>query len=74
MMQAELAINREDHKIAQLEAQPQEVSIQRDAIIGNSPATIQVLQTVKKVANSSSSVLVLGESGTGKGVIGARHS
>ncbi|QDU82208.1 Transcriptional regulatory protein ZraR [Polystyrenella longa] len=66
MMQAELAINREDHKIAALEAQPVESSLQRDSIIGNSPATIQVLQTVKKVADSNSSVLVLGESGTGK--------
>ena len=67
MMQAELAISREEHKMTRLQAQPpQDDSLQRGAIIGNSPATIQVLQTVKKVADSTSSVLVLGESGTGK--------
>jgi len=38
-------------------------------IIGTSPGIQQVLETVKKVAASSSAVLILGESGTGKELI-----
>lgn len=38
-------------------------------IIGKSPALIQVLNLVKKIAHSSSAVLILGQSGTGKELI-----
>ena len=38
----------------------------REPIKGNSPAIRRVLETVRKVANSESSVLITGESGTGK--------
>ena len=40
-----------------------------DEIIGNSPAMINVLNNVKIVGNSSISVLILGETGTGKELI-----
>jgi transcriptional regulator with GAF, ATPase, and Fis domain len=37
-----------------------------DQIRGSSPAIVRLLETVRKVANSDSSVLIRGESGTGK--------
>ncbi len=40
--------------------------VQRGLIKGNSPAIRQVMETVRKVANSESTVLIRGESGTGK--------
>lgn len=46
-----------------------------DDIIGNSPATIQVLREVESVAQSNASVIISGESGTGKELIArAIHS
>ncbi|MCF8365774.1 MAG: sigma-54 dependent transcriptional regulator [Bacteroidales bacterium] len=46
-----------------------------DDIIGNSPATIQVLKEVESVAQSNASVILTGESGTGKELIArAIHS
>jgi len=46
-----------------------------DAIIGQSPALRKVLQMVETVANSDSTVLLLGETGTGKELIArAVHS
>lgn len=39
-------------------------------IIGNSPATLQVLRMIQKVENNSITVLVTGESGTGKELVG----
>ena len=41
-------------------------AFQRDPIIGSSPALHRVLDTVRKVASSGSSVLIQGPSGTGK--------
>jgi len=41
-------------------------SVERGLIKGNSPAIRQVMETVRKVANSESTVLIRGESGTGK--------
>lgn len=42
------------------------LDVQRGMIKGNSPAIRLVMETVRKVANSESTVLVRGESGTGK--------
>lgn len=44
-------------------------TITLDNIIGNSPATIQLKENIKKVADSTSTVLITGESGTGKEVV-----
>ncbi|SDG49767.1 sigma-54-dependent transcriptional regulator [Chitinophaga filiformis] len=41
-------------------------------IIGNSPAMLQVLDTVNRVAATDANVLILGENGTGKDLL-ARH-
>lgn len=41
-------------------------AFRRDALRGNSPAIVRVLDTARKVAASESTVLVRGESGTGK--------
>ncbi|HAH48520.1 MAG TPA: transcriptional regulator, partial [Planctomycetaceae bacterium] len=42
------------------------IDVQRGQIKGNSPAIRLVMETVRKVANSESTVLIRGESGTGK--------
>ncbi len=39
----------------------------RSFIIGNSPELIAVLDTIKRVAKTDASVLIMGENGTGKG-------
>lgn len=43
-----------------------EDSFQCEQIRGSSPTVVQLLETVRKVANSDASVLIRGESGTGK--------
>jgi PAS domain S-box-containing protein len=43
-----------------------------DAIIGDSPALAQVLEAVSQVAGTDATVLVLGETGTGKELIARR--
>jgi len=46
----------------------------RSFIIGNSPELIAVLDTIKRVAKTDASVLIMGENGTGKELIAqARH-
>lgn len=40
-----------------------------DEIVGNSPAFVEALQTVRKAAAADSTVLITGESGTGKELI-----
>ncbi len=50
---------------------------EQQAVVGRSPAMVEVYKTVARVAASKSTVLVLGESGTGKELIAAalhRHS
>ncbi|MFN9717657.1 MAG: sigma-54 interaction domain-containing protein, partial [Planctomycetota bacterium] len=44
----------------------QETDFDREGVRGNSPALLDVLNQVRKVARSSSTVLIRGESGTGK--------
>ena len=51
---------------SRVDDQPTGDAFQAREIIGSSPAIRQVLETVRKVANSESSVLIRGESGTGK--------
>jgi len=43
-----------------------------DGMIGCSPQMLEVLQTVEKVASTSVSVLILGDTGTGKGELAKR--
>lgn len=66
MLQAELEINQAKPEIATVEAKPEDDSFKRDAFIGNSPATLRVLDSVRKIAQSDSTVLIGGQSGTGK--------
>ncbi|HDZ21707.1 hypothetical protein LCGC14_0284680 [marine sediment metagenome] len=40
-----------------------------DSIIGNSPAVLQILDTIRRIAPSDLPVLLLGESGTGKDML-----
>ena len=40
-----------------------------DGIIGNSPAVLQILDTIRRIAPSDLPVLLLGESGTGKDML-----
>jgi transcriptional regulator with GAF, ATPase, and Fis domain len=66
MMQSELTAG-----VVKVEAQPQNVpqestAFRREMIKGNSAAIEQVLETVRKVSASESTVLVRGASGTGK--------
>ena len=44
-------------------------TINLNNIIGNSPATLQLKENIKKVADSTSTVLITGESGTGKELV-----
>ena len=62
MMQAELATPSGD---PQLRPRPDD-EFRREVIIGNSPALRGVLEMVRKVAGSESSILIHGPSGTGK--------
>lgn len=52
-----------------LAAPPATETFDRDGIIGESPALLSVLETVRKVAPTDASVLILGENGTGKELI-----
>jgi transcriptional regulator with GAF, ATPase, and Fis domain len=63
MLQAEFTSN--PHKDSVQETK-ETAAFRRDVIKGNSPAIVRVLETVRKVADSETSVLVRGESGTGK--------
>ena len=60
ILQAELTNSQEISE----RAEPHE--LQRGLIKGNSPAIRLVMETVRKVANSESTVFIRGESGTGK--------
>jgi len=61
------ALQNELVTLSKPDSQPAvETEFRREIIRGNSPAILAVLDTVRKVANSDSSVLIRGESGTGK--------
>ena len=52
---------------ARLEALEGEVRNVKDALDSHSPAMMAVLETARQVANTDANILILGESGTGKG-------
>ncbi len=80
---AQLAIALENHRVtAEIESLKQRLSVERKYlegegpaeglfgdIVGDSPALKQVLQQVSTVAPSDATVLILGETGTGKELI-----
>ena len=68
-----LELRRLQHEVTYLRSEQQE-AYTFDRIVGSSPALQEVLAVVRKVARSNSTVLVRGETGTGKELIaGAIH-
>lgn len=63
--QAELESKRYRHELEQLK----KFQLNNGKIVFKSPAMIRVLETVKRVAKVDSTVLILGESGVGKGLL-----
>ena len=55
-----------------MEIRPAPIGAESDAIVGTSTALQQVIDQVELVAPTDSTVLILGETGTGKELI-ARH-
>ncbi|MFC3608271.1 sigma-54-dependent response regulator transcription factor AlgB [Stutzerimonas tarimensis] len=55
------------HMAARLEALEDEIRKRNDVIGSNSPAMMAVLETARQVADTDANILILGESGTGKG-------
>jgi formate hydrogenlyase transcriptional activator len=57
--------------VPRIESREQDFKVRRfEQIIGNSPALESVLEQIERVAPTDSTVLVLGETGTGKELIG----
>ncbi|GIZ13156.1 sigma-54-dependent response regulator transcription factor AlgB [Pseudomonas sp. NCCP-436] len=52
---------------ARLEALEGEVSKSKDGLDSHSPAMMSILETARQVATTDANILILGESGTGKG-------
>src|SRR6187397_2113863 len=68
-----LEVRRLKHELEYLRGTQQDI-YQFDKIVGSSPALQKVLDIVKKVAKSNTTVLIRGETGTGKELIaGAIH-
>jgi two-component system response regulator AtoC len=68
-----LEMKRLKHELEYLRGTQQDI-YEFDRIVGSSPALQKVLDIVKKVAKSNSTVLIRGETGTGKELIaGATH-
>jgi len=63
LLQSEMKESRTLKSITEVKDQ---IGFRNDLIRGNSPAILNVLETVQKVSHSESSVLIRGESGTGK--------
>src|SRR2546427_9400903 len=68
-----LEVRRLKHELEYLRGTQQDI-YEFDRIVGSSPALQRVLDIVKKVAKSNTTVLIRGETGTGKELIaGATH-
>ena len=63
-LRAELTILQ--HEAGQKPVYHSDQQLDREGVRGNSPALLTVLEQVRKVARSTSTVLIRGESGTGK--------
>ena len=55
------------HLSARLEALEGEVRKPKDGLDSHTPAMMAVLETARQVATTDANILILGESGTGKG-------
>jgi formate hydrogenlyase transcriptional activator len=69
---AELQLHRETERLrAQVSALRQEIQSDHnfDTIVGSSPALIRMMEGVRRVASTDATVLVCGETGTGKELI-----
>src|SRR5207247_5419919 len=68
-----LEMKRRKNELDSLRGRQQDI-YEFDRIVGSSPALQRVLDIVKKVAKSNTTVLIRGETGTGKELIaGAVH-
>lgn len=61
--------DKRSYCVTQARSNKNERSIKDNGIIGNSPAVHVIMEMVAKVASSDSTVLILGETGTGKELI-----
>ena len=69
MQRIETALQLNGQKKEKEETSPKENEFDRSHIIGKSKALMDVLDTIKRIAQTNASVLITGESGTGKELI-----
>ena len=69
MQRIETALQLNGQKKEEEETSPKENEFDRSHIIGKSKALMDVLDTIKRIAQTNASVLITGESGTGKELI-----
>jgi DNA-binding NtrC family response regulator len=62
---------RRDTGVLQILRSQSNVSLEHNNIVGSSPQIRKVLEIVKKIAKSNASILITGETGTGKELIAA---
>jgi DNA-binding NtrC family response regulator len=62
---------RRDSGVLQILRSQSNVSLEHNNIVGGSPQIKKVLEMVKKIAKSNASILITGETGTGKELIAA---
>jgi DNA-binding NtrC family response regulator len=62
---------RRDSGVLQILRSQSNVSLEHNNIVGSSPQIKKVLEIVKKIAKSNASILITGETGTGKELIAA---
>jgi DNA-binding NtrC family response regulator len=61
--------HRRDSGVLQILRSQSNVSLEHNNIVGNSPQIKKVLEIIKKIAKSNASILITGETGTGKELI-----
>ena len=69
MQRIETALQLNGQKKEEEETSPKENEFDRSHIIGKSKTLMDVLDTIKRIAQTNASVLITGESGTGKELI-----